>query len=161
MKIRYFAFGSNMRTSRLEARLDGVRCLGPGSVRDWVFACNKSGLDGSAKANLLPQTGATAWGVIYELPAAELARLDYIEGGYQRISIQVDDTRSQRVACQTYVSDRLTDDPTPFDWYKQLLVTGAREHHLPPPYVALLERLPYRTAPPEVGDRRGLGPGPE
>ncbi len=41
----------------------------------------------------------------------------------------------------------LTDEPVAFDWYKRLIVEGAREHGLPGDWVATLERLPEKPDP--------------
>ena len=36
--------------------------MGPGKLEGWAFACNKAGMDGSAKANVQPCAGAVVWG---------------------------------------------------------------------------------------------------
>lgn len=142
----YFAFGSNMSSVRLRKRLPDAHSRGRGCLPGWRFVCNKSGLDGSAKANLRRDPAGTVWGVVYELPRTDLERLDAIEGGYDRIEVDVLRDDGRPVRCQSYASPRLTADPRPFDWYKALIVVGAKEHGLPTDYVAMLEALDDRPA---------------
>ena len=145
MTIHYFAFGSNMTRSRMVARIPEAQDLGRGHLEDWTFECNKLGMDGSAKANLVPCPGALVWGVVYRFPSSRLPGLDVIEGGYRRITVEVW-IHGVRQRCETYASDRLTDDPTPFDWYQGLMVAGAEEHALPERHIELLRSLPSRPA---------------
>lgn len=147
MDARYFAFGSNMGCHRLQARIAAARPWGRGQLSGWRFVCNKIGLDGSAKANIVRCPGALVWGAIYQLPTGELGRLDVIEGGYDRIVVDVGDDGGELWRCQTYVSHRISDDHTPFDWYRALMIDGAREHGLPADHIAVLEGLAARPDP--------------
>ena len=88
--------------------------------------------------------GGAVWGVLYALPKVAWPRLDTFEEGYTRTQVEVVTTRGTRVEAGVYMSERITDDPVPFEWYRALLLEGAREHGLPPEYVALLEELPAR-----------------
>ncbi|MBW2458145.1 MAG: gamma-glutamylcyclotransferase [Deltaproteobacteria bacterium] len=143
MTIHYFAYGSNMSQARMLARVPEADDLGRGYLEDWAFACNKSGMDGSAKANLMPHPGERVWGVVYRLPASRLPELDAIEGGYRRLTVTVC-IGERDLSCHVYASDRLTDDPIPFDWYQVVMVTGAEEHSLPEETIEGLRRLPSR-----------------
>lgn len=75
---------------------------------------------------------------------SDIEQLDRIEKGYQRIKIQVCQPDGKMIEAVTYQSTQLTDDPVAYDWYKDLLITGAREHHLPQDYIAYLEQLPAK-----------------
>ena len=81
----YFAYGSNMASARLAARVPSARPVGPARLRDFAFRCNKRGADGTAKANLAPEPGAETWGVLYELDPGAFEVLDRLEGGYERV----------------------------------------------------------------------------
>lgn len=142
---RYFAFGSNMSTARLRSRIPLATPLGAGRLPGWRFACDKSGMDGSAKANIRPAEDGEVWGVVYRLPVAALPELDRIEGGYQRRLVEVVDRTGRPLSCHTYFSSRLTDDSTVFDWYKDHILHGANEHDLPPSWRKMLEALPARS----------------
>ena len=62
--ICYFAFGSNMSTRRLGARIPEAVALCVGELRAWTLLCNKTGLDGSAKANIERSATGAVWGVV-------------------------------------------------------------------------------------------------
>ena len=140
----YFAFGSNMSSERMRARIASARSIGRGQLEGYRFACNKTGRDGSAKANLMRAHGDPVWGVIYQFERTELSRLDVFEGGYQRVVLGVH-TETKVMACETYLSDRVTDTQVSCDWYKRHMVDGAEEHGLPPTWVAMLRELPELT----------------
>jgi gamma-glutamylcyclotransferase len=142
----YFAFGSNMSSARMCARIASARSIGRGELEGYCFSCNKIGIDGSAKANLVRAAGETVWGVIYQLQLAELAQLDAFEGGYERVTLQIR-ADSETLACETYLSDRVTDAQVAYDWYRQHMVDGAEEHGLPPAWLAMLGALPARQPP--------------
>lgn len=148
MVARYFAFGSNMSSARMTERIASAKSRGRGRLDEWGLVCNKAGLDGTAKANIEPRPGDVVWGVIYELDADELERLDAIEGGYRRVMVTVADEADHPRRCWTYTSGRLTSDERLLDWYRALIVTGATEHGLPRSYVARLQLLAARPAEP-------------
>jgi gamma-glutamylcyclotransferase (GGCT)/AIG2-like uncharacterized protein YtfP len=143
----YFAYGSNMKTERLRERVASVRALGIARLEERRLLLNKRGADGSAKANLVPSRGGVAWGVLYEIATRDWSRLDRHERGYVRTRVCVQSPADYACEAITYISDRPI-DAVPFDWYRALLIEGAREHGLPDDYVAQLEALPYRPSHP-------------
>ena len=147
MSALYFAYGSNMPTTRLRARVASARPRGAARLDGWRLRLDKHGRDGSAKANLAQQASGVVWGVVFQLDAAELGTLDRFEGGYRRVQLQVELVAGPRLEVLGYVSDPRTPLPVAFDWYRDLLVAGAREHRLPPTWVAGLAGLPARPDP--------------
>lgn len=105
---------------------------------------NKLSANGSGNANLVASPGDVIWGVLYERNDSDVEQLDRIEQGYQRIKIQVWKPDEETLEAVTYQSTQLTDDPVAYDWYKDVLITGAREHHLPQDYITYLEQLPAK-----------------
>ncbi|MDX1648738.1 MAG: gamma-glutamylcyclotransferase family protein [Myxococcota bacterium] len=156
MRILYFAYGSNLSSARLRARLDDVRPAGPAHLADHRLTVDKRGHDGSAKANVVAHPGERVWGVLYDLPRVQLETLDRFEGGYERLEIEVKRLEGGLVAAVTYRSTLRVEDWLPFDWYHAHLVQGAREHGLPAEWIARLEALPFRAGPPE--DAGSAGP---
>ena len=79
-------------------------------------------------------------------PIADLAGLDREEGvhlgGYARRSLRLRLPNGNRAEAMTYIAGEPYIDAAcvPFDWYRDLVVAGAREHGLPPEYVRELER---------------------
>ncbi len=77
-----------------------------------------------------------------------MARLDTVEGpGYERVEVVVT-TANQTMRAFTYLARESHLDPAlqPADWYRSLVVAGAREHGLPASWIRLLEG---ETAPPQ------------
>lgn len=144
MRILYFAYGSNMCTKRLYSRIGSARARGQGFVTDKTVLFNKRSADGSGKANLSFSPGRTAWGVLYEIETHDVNTLDRVEGGYDRVLVQVYRPTGDLVVAVTYVSTRLTKEPAASEWYKRLIIQGAREHNLPREYIAYLEQLPLK-----------------
>jgi len=143
-RILYFAYGSNMSTEYLKKpdRAPSAKPLGRAKVTGKRLVCNKKSKDGSGKANLEDAPGDTVWGVLHEINPAELDELDNAEKGYKRESFNVTTDQGSSVKVFVYVSSLLTDDPRPYDWYKELIIKGAREHDLPESYIKkVLEQL--------------------
>lgn len=143
--VHYFAFGSNMSTKRLQARIPNAQAIGRGRLASWTMICNKSGLDGSAKANIARAENDWVWGVIFVVPEDQLDVLDGYEGGYERHPVQVHDDDGNTYRCATYSSDRTTCDERLNSAYRQYMVDGAREHGLPTHYVAELASKPTKS----------------
>lgn len=143
----YFAYGSNMaRAIFRDARqmqplathsawLDGYRLcfnipIGPGE---------------RGVANLAAEPGARTHGVIYQLQAADFARLDGTEGVgfglYRRVPVTVVTVAHGGIDAWTYQSSVVTDGRKPSSRYLQLLLDGARENSLPAEYVRFLQGL--------------------
>lgn len=145
----YFAYGSNLLTTRLVARCPGARPVG----RAWIeghrvgFA-KYSFIDGSGKATLMRAPGAVSHGVVYDLPAGEVASLDAFEGvgkGYDRHDAVAVVMGDRPVEACTYVATDPREGQRPFDWYLALILAGALEHGLPPDTHASFRRHPWDT----------------
>jgi hypothetical protein len=142
----YFAYGSNLSLERMRARVPSVRVVGPGLLRGARLRLDKRGADGSGKANLAADRDACVWGVAYRLAVTHWHDHDAVEPGYSRVTVQLE-LLGRSVSAETYRSERLTADPVAFDWYKRLIVEGARAHGLPDAYLTHLEALPARPDP--------------
>ena len=139
----YFAYGSNLSSARLRRRVPSATARGIARVPGFVLRLDKRGADGSAKANLHPAPDASVWGVVYALDARHWSNLDACESGYARIAVEawLGDAPAR---VQTYRSDQLDHGAVAFEWYKQLMLDGAREHGLPVSWLAWLEALSAR-----------------
>jgi gamma-glutamylcyclotransferase len=145
MRILYFAYGSNMATSHMVSRIPSAEPLGRARLRDKRVVFNKRSKDGSGKANLIDSPGSVSWGVLYKVDFEDMKTLDRIEGGYVRTQVTVQLDEGSTVLAETYTSAEVTDEPVAYGWYRDLLVTGAREHSLPTDYVCYLESLPAKA----------------
>ncbi len=93
-KILYFAYGSNMDTTRLRHRVRSCRFLCIARLQKFQLRFHKRSKDGSGKCNAV-YTGAptdTVFGVVYEIRLEEKAALDRAEGlgrGYNEQALRV------------------------------------------------------------------------
>lgn len=145
MSEQIFAFGSNMYSGRFRAY--NVSPLGPGRpavLSGYLLAFNKKSTeDLSGKANVTAREGSEVWGVLYAVSSADKKKLDEGEGGYKPVRLPVRLEDNSTVDAWVYVAKKPDGDPAlrPFTWYKRFLVEGAREHALPPAYIAILETI--------------------
>ena len=109
------------------------------------LAFHKRSQDGSGKCLFFEPGGADdiMYGVVYEFDAAEKGKLDKAEGlgkGYieQLVAVPLNDNTFQ--AC-TYVaaSTHIDASRVPYDWYKEMVLLGARYHRFPTEYIAKIE----------------------
>ena len=149
--VRYFAYGSNMLTARLQARCPSARPLGLATARGRRLAFHKrSDVDGSGKCDLVPaDDGALVVGVVFDLAADELPALDRAEGrgqGYERREIVVE-LGGDRIACESYVATDIEPELMPYGWYRQLVLAGLLEHGAPAAYVEQVRQVAWRADP--------------
>jgi hypothetical protein len=138
-----------MLAARLRGRVRSARVNGVATLSSHVLRFHKrSKKDGSAKCNAfltsLPEDAV--YGVVYDMDPTERPKLDKAEGlgqGYARLAILVTGQAGPMRAF-TYMAEPawIDDSLRPFEWYKRLVVAGAREHQLPAPYVEALEGIP-------------------
>lgn len=139
--VPYFAYGSNMLTERLRARVPSARPIGAGWAEGWALGFGKRSLDLSGKATIARDAAARLDGVLFEIAVADLDILDAYEGpGYARFPIEVLTRSGGMVVAQVYVGrpDYLDPGLPPYDWYLGLILEGARRHGLPPGHLARL-----------------------
>ena len=102
---------------------------------DWSLRFHKRSLDKSGKCNIV--SGSSGIHIaIYDISIADKTTLDKIEGlgsGYVEISLAVPDIGE----CKSYAAEDSYIDNTldPYDWYKELVLIGARAHDFPVEYV--------------------------
>ncbi|MES1950748.1 hypothetical protein S4A8_07815 [Salinisphaera sp. S4-8] len=142
----YFAYGSNMLIARLAERVPSVRPVGRVWLTGHQLHFHLNGSDESGKCNVLHTGDAddVVHGALYELDAARLDRLHAAEGApYAFVELEVG-TPTGSVHAATYRGrpEYLDDALVPFDWYRDFVTFGAREHGLPADYVARLEAVP-------------------
>ncbi len=152
----YFAYGSNLLSTRLTARCASARVVGVAMTDGWTVSFTKPGGDGSGKAGLVQRDGAVHPGVVYEIAAHEMPVLDKIEGlghGYFRD----DDFRvtmidgSKPVSTATYVPQRHDPVLKPFDWYLALCIAGAAENRFDQKVLTSFQQTPCK---PDTEDHR-------
>ncbi len=152
----YFAYGSNMASSQMAERCPGAVCLGAARLPGYRLAFDAwSNRRGGLVADVLPDPGSEAWGVLWEVTDEHAVALDRYEGvargQYRRATVRVEAVAGGEVEAFAYViCDPGEDGPTT-EAYRDILLEGAREHGLPAEWVQAIERvptLPPRPSPP-------------
>ncbi len=152
--LPYFAYGSNMSSHRLRARVPQAVAAGTGSLAGYRLAFVRGAVnDGSGKCNLctVDRDGARAHGALWRLPASGYEVLDEIEGlgyGYRRVEVEVHGAVG-RLPAFTYLAEacEAVHAHAPYDWYLEFVLHGAREHDLPWEYVTALAVQPVLADP--------------
>jgi gamma-glutamylcyclotransferase (GGCT)/AIG2-like uncharacterized protein YtfP len=161
--MNIFAYGSNMCTARLQARVPSARPLGRALLSGHTLRFHKRGWrDGSGKCDafVCHDPGAGIWGVVYQIDPAEKPALDRIEGlgrGYDEKRVKVTDPAGRSREAWAYHAHPSAIDATAvaFDWYRDLVLAGALEHDLPGDYVRrLIEGQSTAPDPDRVRARR-------
>ncbi|MGH6871263.1 MAG: gamma-glutamylcyclotransferase family protein [Rhizomicrobium sp.] len=132
----YFAYGSNMLTAWLKARCPGAEAFGIAQAHDYRLAFVKeSKADGSGKATLLRVPGSVVHGALFRIPMNERPKLDRAEGqDYQRDDNFVVAVTDMKVTTYLAVSSAINNSLKPYDWYRDLVRAGAKQHGLPTEY---------------------------
>lgn len=146
-ELLYFAYGSNMSTRRLRHRVPSARAIDVARLTGYRLAWHKKGRDGSGKCDIhVSGSGDIVYGVLYAMNPEHKPGLDEAEGvgwGYQEKHVDLWLLgRAETITAFTYYAVKI--DPTylPYDWYRDHVLIGAREHGLPEEYVRMIENVP-------------------
>ncbi|MCP4937431.1 MAG: gamma-glutamylcyclotransferase [bacterium] len=150
-EFKYFSYGSNLLSERLQARCPSAKLLGVAKVAGYQLEFSKlSKKDGSGKAMpfATQRPNAIIHGALFEISKDQLRALDRAEGcgyGYDRIedfSIYLGDD-AEHVEATTYLANADFIDPClqPFDWYLALVIAGAQQHDFPAEYINAIRRV--------------------
>jgi AIG2-like family len=149
----YLAYGSNLHPLRLAARVSSARLVGTAELSGYGVAYVKRGRDGSGKCALTftGRPGQVAYGAVYEIAAEHRTRLDGFEGlgrGYDTGLLRVS-VAGGGLDVFTYlaVQGHMAAGLRPFDWYRDLVVVGARHHVFPETYISTLNEVATRPDP--------------
>lgn len=133
----YFAYGSNLLESRMQARVPCDR-VGIGQLVGYRLVFNLM-VGGSGKCDVIEtrEPEDSVWGAIYSIPWWRIGRLDRYEGFpsiYHRQRLNVVSGKST-YPCEVYIgTGNWHRDVLPFDWYLHHVKLGAFEQGLPKEY---------------------------
>ncbi|MBN8765313.1 MAG: gamma-glutamylcyclotransferase [Thiobacillus sp.] len=148
--VFYLAYGSNLHPLRLTARVPSARIVSVVEMPGYLLAFHKRSVDGSGKCLIYSEQGQhhKMHGVLYEFDVREKDALDKAEGkgnGYceQLLQLQLD---GKTYLPYVYVAQSTHIDPAlvPYDWYKELVIAGARYHGFPADYIASIAAIPSK-----------------
>lgn len=142
--LLYFAYGSNMSTRRLRARIPTARFLSIAALPGHQMRFHKVGRDGSAKCDAFAtgDDNHRLAGILFRIPADERPALDRCEGcgnGYERKRVVLELPEGSTVEAFTYYATRIDPALRPFTWYREHVLRGAREHGLAPSHLRRIE----------------------
>ncbi|XP_057322477.1 gamma-glutamylcyclotransferase-like [Microplitis mediator] len=146
----YFAYGSNMLSSRLlvanpTARYRDIACL-----QDYrLDFCGHTPVWKASPATIVETLGSHIWGVMWELNVSDIKHLDRQEdvlaGIYKPLTVNVTTVDGKIFSCRTYKMtvdpednvplDKLPDHRRPSLIYLKTIIKGAQEHDLPKKYI--------------------------
>jgi gamma-glutamylcyclotransferase len=159
--MKYFAYGSNLLNARLLSRCPDAGKIGSAFLTGYTWCFDKRSSDGSGKCTIR-QTGNTSdvvHGVLFNIPQPQVPCLDLAEGegvDYDRVPIQVQTMEGGVGQAETYIAReaKIDRNAKPYNWYLNLIVTGAELHGLPKAYVDRLRQVQTMRDPwPERPER--------
>ncbi len=144
---RYAAYGSNLHPRRLRERVAHATCVGTSFLRQHTLQFHKRGQDRSAKCSF-SSCGQGMHVAVYEIDESGKQTLDRIEGagkGYDVANLHVPGFGE----CFTYIAARTHIDELlqPFDWYREMVLLGCREHAFPSTYCESIATIPVIEDP--------------
>jgi Gamma-glutamyl cyclotransferase, AIG2-like len=157
--VVYFAYGSNMSTARLRKRMPSCKPLGTATLPGHALRFHKRSTDKSGKCNAFASgNDDSVVGVWFSFDPADRAKLDEAQGvgtGYEPVMVTVINEKGRRRKVLTYLAspDYIGDSLKPYGWYKDFVLSGGREHGLPPEYIAEFIESVESVEDPDV--RRG------
>jgi hypothetical protein len=146
-RVHYFAYGSNLDAEQMRRRCPSAQPVGRARLRHHRldFTHLSARWRGGA-ADVVPHSGESVWGILYDLATPDLARLDRYEAGYDRVILQVEDERGLARSAISYTVRRKGSFRPTRSYVDRMLVWGAR-FELPDDYLIRLRALADRYEP--------------
>ena len=128
-----------------------LRLLGSAWLDGFSLRFHKTSTDGSGKGDAFRTNNDKdrIYGAVFELSHKQKQSLDEFEGpGYRSIQICADSTQAPYQVV-TYIAKADNIDPSlkPYEWYKALVVEGAKIVGLPCAYIQSLEQVAASVDP--------------
>lgn len=153
--MKYFAYGSNMCFRRFKKRIPSGVFEAIAILNGYELRFHVKDDDGSGKCDAF-YTGKRSdhvIGVVYDIEATEKHLLDKAEdlGVEYREREEVVKVNEAEMNVFLYVAipEVIDTGVTPYDWYKEFVMKGAREHKLPATYIESIEKIPAKPDPDE------------
>ena len=130
--LLYFAYGPNLLSGRLQKSVPSAKALMKARLQDYKLVFNKKSRAKGAQANIEPAPGKYAAGMLFSIKSNELKELKKAEQGYSGRLMNVTDENGSSHEAWVFISKTIQAGSKPkiFNWYKALMLTGAKEHSL-------------------------------
>lgn len=153
MTLHYLAYGSNLHPLRLRQRVPSAHLLGCVTLQGYRLAFHKLGMDGSAKCDMVGcgSHEARVHAAVYTIDAVHKPWLDRYEDrgrGYVDATLAVE-FNGVEIDCLVYLAQasHIRPDIAPFDWYRQLVLMGARHLNFPADYIEQITQVDTNPDP--------------
>ncbi|KAH0547399.1 gamma-glutamylcyclotransferase-like [Cotesia glomerata] len=151
-KVLYFAYGSNLLTSRIRINNPSAMLYGIGRLEDYrLDFIGWSNLWNGAPATIVETPGFHVWGAIWELDVADIKNLDQQETGYNALQVDIVTHSGAKYNCRVYqqikVPDayvklrKLPNPRRPSEIYLKIIVKGALDREIPIEYINMLRKV--------------------
>lgn len=134
----YFAFGSNMNMRQMRERCRQSRFISSGVLEKFRFVYDgNSARWKGAVGNIVPSSGETVYGGLFEVTEEDLDSLDHYEGyptRYQKIELPVLSGNGEIVKALAYFREG-EKEGTPSTAYRNTVMEGARDCGIPEDYI--------------------------
>ncbi|MCF6327245.1 MAG: gamma-glutamylcyclotransferase [Devosiaceae bacterium] len=139
----YFSYGSNMNSKQMKQRIASATFVGIGVLDNHKLSFNRKGSYRPGGVASVEDCVEKVWGVVWEMPSSELAKLTKIEDptAYSREQKSIIMKNGETLSCNVYVAQKQVDFIAPEKEYMNLIISGAKEFELPPTYIAFLENI--------------------
>jgi cation transport regulator ChaC len=158
--ILYFAYGSNMSIGDLREWVPNAAPVGKAYLPDYRLRFSRrSRRSGTGVVDIVVAPRMRVWGMLFDVPADELAGLDRKEGvgvgAYARCIVEVVQPGRRRVAAMAYaVVEKEVQEVAPSASYLARMLAAAEENGFPGSYLAFLRSLAKEAAAALGGSRR-------
>lgn len=138
----YFAYGSNLKKSRLRKRKVTVYDHKVGYICDYSFSYSKIGVDNSGKGNICPLPESRVWGAFYHISMEDYIHLHAnYEIGYRPIDV-TGFCKDETIQSKSFIAspENISRNIKPSSDYYNIVIKGANEHNLPADHIQILEQ---------------------
>ncbi len=142
----YFSYGALMESIGLKELLHSAKLIGTASLSGYELRWNHRGKDDTGKCGIIKckDCNKKVWGALYEVDASEKLLLDISQGrGWDYNDSHLDvNYEGKLLDALVYIPNVIENkDIPPNPSYKEAIVTGAKEHHLPKDYISAIESV--------------------
>ncbi|MFY9083804.1 gamma-glutamylcyclotransferase family protein [Aliarcobacter cryaerophilus] len=156
----YFAYGSNMSSKRLNARVKAIK-FANGKLLNHKLKFHKISKDGSGKCDAFETKDLNNFvlGVVYEIYENTLDTLDSFEGkgyGYDRKEVEITLEDMTKINAIIYYATKIDDSLLPYDWYLKHVLFGAKENRLEDNYINFIRGISSKKDKNELREAKEL-----
>ncbi len=142
----YFAYGSNLSTNRIKARVPSAIKISKASLPGHQLKFHKIGRDNSGKCDAFftGNNNDIVLGIVYSIDPEEKKLLNRAEGlgnGYEIKKALVYPDETSPLSVFTYYATHIDKKIQVLDWYKSHVLYGMKEHSFPHDYLEQVEEI--------------------